>query len=194
VRLVVSRAYLGDQLGRDEVYEGEIDFAPADTEPHINCWGSADFDTPDGIETVSYMFVEGAFVRDHLFLDFCEGGHFYRYGWIPESQLWIEDEMSIVDRVSTAVHETHERYRMKFKHMDYETAHDSACEIERKVRLALLEPKIVLPHNEDIMKVLALEGSGKSCERKFCELLEAHVDEVALANKQANHAVGSREG
>jgi len=190
----VSRAYLLDQLGRDEVYEGEIDFAPEGVEPHINCWNDVDFDTPDGIETVSYMFVDGAYVRDHIFLDFCEGGHFYRYGFCPESQIWIEDEMSLVDRISTAVHETHERFRMKFKHMDYDTAHGSACEIERRVRLALLKPNVVAPSSDGIVEILALEGSGKDCEERFCELLEENAKAAQLAGEQANHAVGSKEG
>jgi hypothetical protein len=186
----LSKPCLGDQLGRDEGDESEIVFAPEGEEPRINCWVEVECKTPGGEETISFMFVDGAYVRDHLFVDFCEGGHFYRYGWIPEDQVWIEDEMNVIDRVCTAVHETHERFLMKYKGENYESAHDSACVIERKVRSMTLEENVVLPHAEDIVAILELEGSGKDCSGFVEEVLDKHIGLVKAAEKQANNPVG----
>jgi hypothetical protein len=188
------KPYLGDQLGRDEGWDEKVDFAPEGEEPLINCWIEVKFRTLKGPEELHYMYVSGAYVRDHLFVDFCEGGHYYRYGWIPEDQIWIEDEMSVIDQVCTAFHETHERYRMKYLGEDYETAHDSACVIERKVRQALLAENITSPHAEDLGDALEMEGSGEDSFKFFMKLLKEHEGLVEDANYQANHAEGSREG
>jgi hypothetical protein len=186
---MTNKPYFGDQLCRDEEFEGKVDFAPEDDEPRINCWLDVECDE----ETVHYMFVEGAYVRDHVFVDYVEGGHFYRYGWIPEDQIWLEDVMSVVDQVCTGVHETHERYRMKHLGWNYERAHASACVIERKMRKALLEKDVIVPHSEDIAKIFAIEGNGKSCEKFFMDVLQEHMDLENAADKQANNSVGKQE-
>lgn len=183
------KPYLGDQLCRDEEFEGKVDYAPQDDEPKINCWIDVECDD----ETLQYMFVDGAYIRDHVFVDYVEGGHFYRYGWIPEDQIWMEDEMSLIDRVCTGVHETHERYRMKYLGWNYERAHASACVIERKMRKLLLAENTIVPHSEDIQEIFSIEGSGKSCERRFEELLSEHMDLAEAANKQSNDSVGHQE-
>jgi len=187
------KPFLGDQLARDEEQSDVVDFAPEDQEPRINCWLDAECETPDGLETLHYMFVDGAYVRDHVFVDYVEGGHFYRYGWIPEEQIWLEDEMSLIDRVCTGVHETHERFRMKYKGWDYDKAHASACVIERKMRVMLLVKDVVVPRSVDIGEIFSLEGSGKSCEARFEELLDENKDHARLASKQANNSVGHQE-
>ena len=190
----MSRAYLGDQLGRDEGSDDEVDFAPEGDEPKLNCWIDAECKTPEGDEAIHYMLVDGAYVRDHLFIDFCEGGHFYRYGWCPEDQIWIEDIMGVIDQICTGVHEIHERFRMKYKGWDYDRAHDSACVIERKLRRMLLEAEVVVPHTSDLAEIFSLEGSGEDCARAFQRAVSANVAYVEAANEQANNAVGSREG
>jgi hypothetical protein len=188
------KPFLGDQLGRDEGFDDEVDFAPENDEPKMNCWLEVECDTPDGEEAVYYMFVQGDYVRDHVFVDFCEGGHFYRYGFFAEDQIVIEDEMSLVDRFCTGIHEIHERYRMKYLGWNYEKAHDSACVIERIIRRMLLEKGVVIPHSEDIAKIFSLEGSGECCEDAVKELLDDHTDLIKKANKQCNNFVGFREG
>ena len=185
----MSKPYFGDQLCRDEEFEGEVDFAPEDDEPRINCWLDAECDE----ETVHYMFVEGAYVRDHVFVDYVEGGHFYRYGWIPEDQIWLEDVMSVVDQVCTGVHETHERYRMKHLGWNYERAHASACVIERKMRVMLLQQDAIIPPTEHLVEVFSLEANGKSCEKLFGQLLSGYMDFERAADKQANNSVGKQE-
>lgn len=190
----MSKPYLGDQLGRDIGFDDEVNFAPEGEEPLLNCWMEVECKTPDGDETLYVMYVEGDYVRDHLFVDFCEGGHYYRYGWCPERHVWIEDDMSIIDQICTSFHEIHERFRMKYRGMDYETAHDSACVIERKIRQALLVEKITAPFVVDLADALALEGSGKDSYKFFMGIIKEHSDLVDEANEQANNAEGEREG
>lgn len=184
------KPFLGDQLSSDNEERYKVDFSPDHEEPHINAWMEVECQTPDGTETLSYMFIDGAYIRDHVFVDYVEGGHFYRYGWCPESQIWLEDEMALVDRFCTGIHETHERFRMKYLGWDYEKAHDSACVIERTVRRLVLEKGSIIPSSEGIGKIFALEGSGKSCEKLATELVQENEGKVNEANKQANNPVG----
>jgi hypothetical protein len=189
----MSKAYFADQLSRDQDQSDEVNYAPADTEPKLNCWIDVEGETPDGPEMISYMFVDGAYVRDHVFVDYVEGGHFYRYGWIPEAQVWLEDEMSLVDRLCTGVHETHERFRMKYLGWSYERAHMSACVIERKLRALTLVEGIVIPTSDSVKEIFALEASGEDCERLARELMEKEVSKVEAANNQSNFSVGRNE-
>jgi len=173
-----GKPYLGDSLPPDEGKDiNAVDWAAENAEPQINCW--MDIDTgPDGTERISYMFINGAFVRDHIFIDFVEGGHFYRYDWIPENHIWIEDILSIMDQVCTGIHEIHERYRMKYMGWRYEKAHQSACEIERIVRDIALQMDTILPTAEGISRLFTLEGSGKNCEELAQELMREGTEKI----------------
>lgn len=188
----MSEPRLDDQLGRDKDHDCVIEWSPDHEEPRLNAWLDVKCDTPDGEEKVSYMYVDGAYVRDHVFVDFVEGGHFYRYGWIPEDQIWIEDILSVLDQVCTGVHEIHERFRMKYKGMNYEDAHDSACKIERIVRNLSLEQDTILPTAEGIARIFGVEGSGKSCESLARELMTKNNAKAEAANKQSNNAEGDQ--
>ena len=183
------KPFLGDQLGRDSEYTDKIDYSPEGLEPRINCW--LDVKGLDG--TVSYMFVDGAYVRDHVFVDYVEGGHFYRYGWIPEEQIWLEDEMSLIDRMCTGVHETHERYRMKHLGQDYEKAHASACVIERKLRQLLLQKGTIIPTAENVQTIFALEIKGQDCYALAESIFYKEGDKADAASYQGNNSVGHQE-
>ena len=175
---VTAKPYLKDSLPPDKGKDiNHIDWSGSDEEPRINCW--MDVDTgPDGTERISYMLIDGAFTRDHIFIDYVEGGHFYRYNWIPEDQIWIEDEMSIMDRVCTGIHEIHERYRMKYLGWNYERAHASACVIERTVRDIALEENTILPTCDGVGRLFAMEGSGQDCEALAWELMTESSDKI----------------
>ncbi len=170
--------YLGDSLPPDEGKDiSKIDWAPAGYEPVLNCW--MDIDTgPEGTERINYMFINGAFQRGRIFVDYVEGGHFYRYNWIPENQIWIEDVMELMDQVCTGIHEIHERYRMKYLGWNYVKAHDSACVIERTVRDIALEKGTILPTATDIGRLFALEGSGQDCGALARELMYSEAEKI----------------
>jgi hypothetical protein len=176
-----GKPYLGDSLPPDK--DTAVDWAAEGSEPQINCW--MDVDTgPDGTEKLSYMYINGAFVRDHIFVDYVEGGHFYRYAWIPENQIWMEDIMSVMDQFCTGIHETHERYRMKYLGWRYDKAHDSACEIERIVRDITLEEGTILPTADGIGRIFAIEGTGQSCETLARELMLEEGEKIPGGKKK----------
>jgi hypothetical protein len=175
--------YLKDQLPPDEGKSVDaIEWAAEGEEPQINCW--MDIDTgPDGTEKLSFMFINGAYIRGRLFVDFVEGGHFYRYNWVSEPQIWIEDILARMDQVCTAIHEIHERYRMKYLGWNYIKAHDSACIIERTVRDIALEAGTILPNSIDIGRLFALEGAGQDCSALARELMYSEAIKIPGGKK-----------
>jgi len=39
---------------------------------------------------ITVWLVDGKLIRDTLDVDFVAGGHYFRYQWIPEGEIWIE--------------------------------------------------------------------------------------------------------
>ena len=85
----------GERQVGPELHE-KLNWSPDGEEPHHNGWLKVD--------DVYYILVDGAYVRDHIYIDYVEGGHYYRYSFIPKDEVWLEDEMSRLDTISTAVH------------------------------------------------------------------------------------------
>ena len=73
--------------------------------------------------------IKGELVRDLFFLDFTEGGHGKVYDFVPEKEVWIDDDLSPSERKFVLLHELHERNLMS-KGMKYDKAHKSSSEIE----------------------------------------------------------------
>lgn len=73
--------------------------------------------------------VNGELVRDLFFIDFTEGGHDKVYKFIPESEIWIDDDLEISEMNFVLLHELHERNLMS-KGEDYDSAHKSSSKIE----------------------------------------------------------------
>ena len=65
--------------------------------------------------------------------DFTMGGNFARYGYIPSGWLWVDRNLSTLDREATLRHEADETDDM-LKGMSYDKAHDRAAASERKYR------------------------------------------------------------
>jgi len=84
---------------------------------------------PEGIEV---WLVDGRAVR-HDFIDFVEGGHDLVYDWIPERQIWIDNDLSRDEWPFVIVHEAIERALME-DGMEYDPAHDEANKVEDKLR------------------------------------------------------------
>lgn len=73
--------------------------------------------------------VKGELVRDLFFLDFTEGGHDKVYNFIPENEIWLDDDLSLNERKFVLLHELHERNLMSLG-KNYDSAHKSSSEIE----------------------------------------------------------------
>jgi hypothetical protein len=91
--------------------------------------------TKDGVKI---YLINADHVRDEIDIDYTMGGHAYVYpNYIPEDEVWIDEEMNKEDQYSTIVHETTERNEMRNRHLDYSKAHDDASAAELKVRKKL---------------------------------------------------------
>lgn len=77
--------------------------------------------------------VDGKIVRDIYFLNFTEGGHHFVYDFIPQKEVWLDNDLKPQERDFVLLHELHERYLM-FTGLTYESAHRSSSIIEHKCR------------------------------------------------------------
>jgi len=80
-------------------------------------------------KNLKVWLVDGEAVRDLFFLDFTEGGHGKVYPFIPENEVWIDDDIDKDEIKFVLLHELHERNLMS-EGMKYEDAHKSSSEIE----------------------------------------------------------------
>lgn len=83
---------------------------------------------------VAVWLVDGKYVRDNLEEEFIGGGHYYRYLFIPENEIWIEDNTNVDELLEYLVHEVYERHLMKDAGLDYNAAHERASAVEQQVR------------------------------------------------------------
>jgi Zn-dependent metalloprotease len=93
------------------------------------------------IGAVKVYLVDGSQVRI-VDLEFTEGGHHYRYNFIPDGEIWIEKMKNANEQPFTLLHELTEYLNM-MKGQDYDSAHNSANTIEKYYRCNFL--KTVLP-------------------------------------------------
>jgi hypothetical protein len=87
---------------------------------------------------VQVWFVQGRLVRSCYDVEFTEGGHDYVYEFVPQDEVWIDDDIHEDERGFVLFHELHERNLM-VNGMDYDTAHDAASRLERHYRNHLAE-------------------------------------------------------
>ena len=88
---------------------------------------------------VNVWIINGEIVRDVYFIDFTEGGHDKVYNFVPEKEVWLDDDLSDKDRKYVLLHELHERYLMS-KGMSYDEAHEQSSSLELNCRK---NPKII---------------------------------------------------
>jgi hypothetical protein len=82
---------------------------------------------------VKVWLVDGWYVRDLLDIDFTQGGHHWRYKFIPENEIWIDDALRVEERRFVIMHEALERWVMQ-KGAEYEVAHELASQVEKIAR------------------------------------------------------------
>ena len=89
----------------------------------------------DTVGDVEVWLADGRLVREKYFIDFTQGGNHERYNWIPDNEIWIDDDMSLDERSFIIVHEFLERYLMREGNMSYDEAHKHADELEEYLRI-----------------------------------------------------------
>lgn len=84
-------------------------------------------------DRLKVWIVDGELVRGVYFVDFTQGGHDKVYKFIPEGEIWIDDDVSQKEMKFVLLHEIHERNLME-RGMRYDPAHDSSLIIEHYAR------------------------------------------------------------
>jgi hypothetical protein len=78
---------------------------------------------------IKVWIVNGELVRDLFYIDFAGGGHDKVFHFIPENEIWLDDDIAQNERKFILIHELHERSLMA-KGKDYPHSHRRATEIE----------------------------------------------------------------
>lgn len=88
------------------------------------------FETRDG---VNIWLVDGELVRNFFDVEFTEGGHDLIYPFIPQGEIWLDDDVNEDEREYVIVHELTERQHMN-KGLTYNQAHRLALQAEMDER------------------------------------------------------------
>jgi len=91
--------------------------------------------------------VNGRLVRSVFDIDFTAGGHDYVYEFVPENEVWIDDDIQEDERPYVLLHELHERNRMAAG-WPYSKSHAESSRIEYHCR----------HHPDELHDALAAEG------------------------------------
>jgi hypothetical protein len=82
---------------------------------------------------VKVWIVDGRLVRSVFNLDYTAGGHDYVYEFIPDGEVWIDNDLSEAERPYALVHELYERGLME-QGWTYNRAHEAANKLEKRCR------------------------------------------------------------
>jgi hypothetical protein len=82
---------------------------------------------------LSVWIVSGRLVRSAFDIDFTEGGHDYVYEFVPQNEVWIDDDIDEAERGYVLLHELHERNRMS-QGWPYNKAHAESSRLEYHCR------------------------------------------------------------
>jgi hypothetical protein len=96
---------------------------------------------------VEVWIVNGRLVRSVFDIDFTAGGHDHVYEFVPQGQVWIDDDIEEKERGFVLLHELHERNLMT-DGMPYSKAHNESSRLEFRCR----------HHPDELHAALAAEG------------------------------------
>jgi len=82
---------------------------------------------------LTVWLVNGELIRDFLYTDFVEGGHFKVYDWVPDGEIFIESAVIGNERFYILLHEIFE-CRLMLAGLKYNDAHEKATKLEWLVR------------------------------------------------------------
>jgi len=99
---------------------------PAGADVHKRLWKTLE-------NGITVWIVSGRLVRSVFDIDFTAGGHDYVYEFVPENEVWIDDDISEEERGYVLLHELHERNRMAHG-WPYNKAHIESSHLEYRCR------------------------------------------------------------
>ena len=113
---------------------------PDPAKVHVRLWKALE-------SGVSIWIVNGRLVRSVFDIDLTEGGHDHVYEFVPEGEVWIDNDLEEAERAYVLLHELHERNLMA-KGWTYTKAHEDSSKIESHMR----------HHPNELHDALANEG------------------------------------
>ena len=113
---------------------------PDGRDVHVRLWKKLESE-------IAVWIVNGRLVRSAFDIDFTAGGHDYVYEFVPENEVWIDDDIEEQERGYVLLHELHERNRMAAG-APYSKAHEDSSRIEYHAR----------HHPDELHDALAAEG------------------------------------
>jgi hypothetical protein len=136
----------------------------------------------DQAESLKFKVVDGDKVRSDKNVDFTMGGHHYVYDFIPEDEIWIDQNMDEQDTIATKAHEYIERLLMKYLDWKYNDAHEIASKPERLLR------HIMEMESDDDWGNGDGEGDGDNQDGgdEFDSLITTHLLRVESIRKRIN--------
>ncbi len=96
---------------------------------------------------LSVWIVRGRLVRSVFDIDFTAGGHDYVYEFVPQKEVWIDDDIEEPERPFVLLHELHERNKMATG-WPYDKAHAESSRLEYHCR----------HHPDELHDKLSIEG------------------------------------
>jgi len=113
---------------------------PEGHQVHLSLWKKLE-------NGLSVWIVGGRLVRSVFDIDFTAGGHDRVYEFVPEGEVWIDDDIIEGERGYVLLHELHERGRMAAG-WPYQKAHAESSRLEYRCR----------HHPDELHDALAAEG------------------------------------
>lgn len=116
----IEKAYRLEKSERAKA--GDMKKIESSSDVHVKKYG----ETSDGLKI---WVVNGRLVRSDYFIDFVEGGHHLIYPWVPEKEVWLDDDLMPKEYPFVLLHELHERDLMS-QGWTYDKAHADSSKIE----------------------------------------------------------------
>lgn len=104
---------------------------------------------------VDIWVVDGMKIRREIYTDFVYGGNDKRYRFIPENEIWIDNNIDVSELKFTIAHELKERELMANGY-SYVDAHEIASKLELKLRRRAEKERLVKEKNtpSQLLKVV----------------------------------------
>lgn len=83
---------------------------------------------------IAIWLVDGRLVRSLFLPYFTEGGHHLKYAFIPEKEIWLDNDLVPEERSYVLLHEIYEHGLMKKQGLTYAQSHKKASRLEWQCR------------------------------------------------------------
>ena len=145
--------YLRPHGTKQNAYVGHTDhYTPHGTDLSDETLSRIRLELSGEVDSIKVYKVDGAYIRNHIDIEFALAGNPGRYKFIPDGEVWIEaaiEERDDEDARAIVTHELTEYRRMKEEHEAYEKAHEHANTAEGQIRKTAADDKGLIKLHSD---------------------------------------------